>query len=98
VHVQLSRPVLFSRKKRIREKVDLITQYWHQIVALIGIIVVAVKLNASVQVLRKDVDDIIKRDTYVETTRLRAQVDQHEKQVSALWAFINKLRDRFNGT
>ena len=74
---------------------DLISQYWHQIVALIA---VAVKLNASVQVLRKDVDDIIKRDTYVETTRLRAEVDQHEKQISSLWEFTNKLRDRFNGT
>jgi hypothetical protein len=78
--------------------VDLISQYWHQIVALIGLIAVAVKLNASVQVLRKDVDDIIKRDTYVETTRLRAEVDQHEKQISSLWEFTNKLRDRFNGT
>lgn len=77
---------------------DLISQYWHQIVALIGLIAVAVKLNASVQVLRKDVDDIIKRDTYVETTRLRAEVDQHEKQISSLWEFTNKLRDRFNGT
>ena len=77
---------------------DLISQYWHQIVALIGLIAVAVKLNASVQVLRKDVDDIIKRDTYVETTRLRAEVDQHEKQISSLWVFTNKLRDRFNGT
>ena len=77
---------------------DLISQYWHQIVALIGLIAVAVKLNASVQVLRKDVDHIVKRDTYVETTKLRAEVDQHEKQISALWQFTNKLRDRFNGT
>jgi len=78
--------------------VELITQYWHQILALIGIIVVAVKLNASVQVLRKDVDDIIKRDTYVETVKQRAEIDIHEKQISTLWQFCNSLRDRFNGS
>ena len=96
--MQINLPPSFLKIRKGRKKVDLITQYWHQIVALIGLIVVAVKLNSAVQVLRKDVDDIIKRDTYVETTRLRAQVDQHEKQVSALWEFINKLRDRLNGS
>lgn len=76
---------------------DLISQYWHQIVALLGLIVVAVKLNSSVQVLRKDVDEITKRDTYVETVKLRAQSDIQDKQIAALWEFTNKLRDRFNG-
>jgi len=76
---------------------DVISQYWHQIVALLGLIVVAVKLNSSVQVLRKDVDEITKRDTYVETVKLRAQSDIQDKQIAALWEFTNKLRDRFNG-
>jgi hypothetical protein len=75
---------------------SVIRDYWHQIIVLIGIVVVAVKLGASVKELRKDVDDIVKRDTYVETTKLRAQTDMHEKQVSALWAYCNKLRDLFN--
>jgi hypothetical protein len=74
----------------------LIRDYWHQIIALVGIVVVAVKLWASVKELRKDVDDITKRDTYVETTKLRAETDMHEKQISALWMYCNKLRDLFS--
>ena len=75
---------------------SLIRDYWHQIIAIIGLVAVAVKLGASVKELRKDVDDIIKRDTYVETTKLRAQTDMHEKQISALWMYCNKLRDMFS--
>jgi hypothetical protein len=75
---------------------SLIRDYWHQIIAIIGLVAVAVKLGASVKELRKDVDDIIKRDTYVETTKLRAQTDMHEKQISALWGYCNKLRDMFS--
>ena len=36
---------------------SLIRDYWHQIIAIIGLVVVAVKLGASVKELRKDVDD-----------------------------------------
>ena len=64
---------------------------------LLALVIVAVKLSASVKELRKDVDDIMSRNTFVETTKLRAQVDMHEKQISALWAFSNKIRDMFNG-
>jgi len=58
---------------------SLIRDYWHQIIAIVGIVVVAVKLG-----------------TYVETTKLRAQTDMHEKQISALWMYCNKLRDLFS--
>ena len=47
--------------------------------------------------MRKDVDQIQKRDTYVETVKLRAEMDVQNKQVSALWDFVNKLREKFNG-
>ena len=62
-----------------------------------GIIVVAVRLESEVKNLRKDVDQMQKRDTYVETVKLRAEMDVQNKQVSALWNFCNKLREKFNG-
>ena len=76
---------------------EIIKSHWHQIVFIIGLIVVAVKLNAQVKEIQKDLDNIEKRDTYVETVKLRAEVDQLRSQVSALWDFTNKLRDKFNG-
>ena len=76
---------------------EIIKSHWHQIVFIIGLIVVAVKLNAQVKEIQKDLDSIEKRDTYVETVKLRAEVDQLRSQVSALWDFTNKLRDKFNG-
>ena len=76
---------------------ELITTHWHQIVFIIGLIVVAVKLNAQVKEIQKDLDNIEKRDTYLETVKLRAEVDQLRSQVSALWDYTNKLRDKFNG-
>ena len=76
---------------------ELITTHWHQIVFIISLIVVAVKLNSQVKEIQKDLDNIEKRDTYVETVKLRAEVDQISGQVGALWDFTNKLRDKFNG-
>lgn len=78
-------------------EVSFVRDYWQQVMGLLALVVVAVKLSASVKELRKDVDDIMSRNTFVETTKLRAQVDMHEKQISALWAFSNKIRDMFNG-
>ena len=78
-------------------EVSFVRDYWQQVMGLLALVVVAVKLSDSVKELRKDVDDIMSRNTFVETTKLRAQVDMHEKQISALWAFSNKIRDMFNG-
>jgi len=75
---------------------ELITSHWHQIVFIIGLIVVAVKLSAQVKEIQKDLDSIEKRDTYVETVKLRTEVDQLRSQVGALWDYTNKLRDKFN--
>ena len=80
---------------------ELITAHWHQIIFIISLIVVAVKLSSQVKEIQKDLDTIEKRDTYVETVKLRAQIDQMERhyqsQISALWDYTNKLRDKFNG-
>ena len=36
-------------------------------------------------------------DTYVETVKLRAEVDQNSKNISSLWDALNKFRDKNNG-
>jgi len=79
------------------DEVSFITEYWQQVMGLLALVVIAVKLSSSVKELRKDVDDIVSRNTFVETTKLRAQVDMHEKQISAIWQYTNKLRDMING-
>ena len=74
---------------------EFISSYWHQILFLVGAIVVAVRLQSEVHSLRKDIEDIKKRDTYVEVVKLRAEVDVNIKQISSLWEVVNGLRDRF---
>ena len=78
-------------------EVSLIKDYWQQVMGLLALVIVAVKLSSSVKELRKDVDDIISRNTFVETTKLRAQTDMQEKQISALCAYTYKFRDMLNG-
>jgi len=75
---------------------EILASYWHQIIFLLTVIVVAVRLDAEVKSLRKDIKEIQKRDTYVEAVKLRAEVDVNTKQISSLWDFVNKLRDKFN--
>ena len=79
---------------------ELITNYWHQILFLIGAIIVAVRLESEVKSLRKDLDhhteEIKRRDTYVETVKQRSEIDVLSKHVSSLWDHFNKLRDKFH--
>jgi len=85
--------------------VDLITGYWEQILLIGAAIIVATRLREQVNECRRDIDALTeildKRDTYVETVKLRAEFDAQsgnlQKQVSALWQFCNQLRDRTNG-
>jgi hypothetical protein len=79
------------------DEMSFLTEYWQQVMGLLALVVVAARLSSSVKELRKDVDDIVSRNTFTETTKLRAQMDTHEKQISALWSYTNKLRDMING-
>ena len=80
---------------------ELITSHWHQIIFIISLIVVAVKLSAQVKEIQKDLDHLTssldKRNTYVDCVNLRTETDALKSQVSALWDYGNKLRDKFNG-
>ena len=79
---------------------EILTNYWHQILFLIGAIIVAVILESEVKSLRKDLDhhteEIKRRDTYVETVKQRSEIDVLTKHVSSLWDHFNKLRDKFH--
>ena len=81
---------------------ELISAYWHQILFLVGAIIIAVRLESEVKAIRKDLDtltiEINRRDTYVETVKQRSELDVLNKQVSSLWEFVNKLRDKLNGS
>ena len=78
---------------------DLITDYWRQIIFLLGAIIVAVRLESEVRGLRKDLDhhteELKRRDTYEETVKQRSEIDGLLKQVSSLWEYVNMLRDKF---
>ena len=60
-----------------------------------------VRLESEVKSNRRDLnhltDELDRRDTYVETVKQRAEIDIHGKQISTLWEFVNKLRDKING-
>ena len=78
---------------------EIISSCWHQIVFLLGVIIVAVRLDSEVRGLRKDLDhhteELKRRDTYVETVKQRSEIDVLSKQVSSLWEYVNMLRDKF---
>jgi len=76
---------------------EIIKQFWHQIIFIGLILVLFTKLREQTAELRKDVDEILKRDTYVRSVKMEAEMATMNKQVSSLWDFVNKLRDRLNG-
>ena len=80
---------------------EALTEYWHQILFFIGVIIMGVRLESEVKSNIRDLDhlksELDRRDTYVETVKQRAEIDIHGKQISTLWDFVNKLRDKLNG-
>ena len=80
---------------------EALTEYWHQILFFIGVIIMGVRLESEVKSNRRDLDhlknELDRRDTYVETVKQRSEIDIHGKQISTLWEFVNKLRDKLNG-
>ena len=79
---------------------ELITNYWPQIIFLLSMIIMAVRLESEVRSLRKNLNELSeelkRRDTYEETVKQRSEIDGLLKQVSSLWEYVNKLRDKFH--
>jgi len=48
---------------------DQIITYWPQILGILAVVVMFVKLKSNVSELRKDMNDIIKRDTYSQVVK-----------------------------
>ncbi len=75
---------------------DQIVTYWPQILGILMVVVMFVKLKSAVAELRKDVDDIHKRDTYTQVVKLRADLDSlkdstNEKTKALFELWNNKL-------
>ena len=68
---------------------EIIREFWHQIIFIGLILVLFTRLREQTTELRKDVDEILKRDTYVRGVKMEAEMATMNKQVSALWDFVN---------
>ena len=84
---------------------ELIHNYWDQLIFIGLAIALGVKMKIGLQEVEKDVnqlrDQLDRRDTYVETVKLRSEFDAEiramKSQVKGLWDMANKLRDLING-
>jgi len=72
---------------------ELIVEFWPQILATVVVIAIFVRIKSGVAELRKDVDDINKRDTYVQVVRLQAQVQELEKKVEMIFKLYNERQN-----
>jgi|TARA_R110000787_G_scaffold193766_1_gene305301 hypothetical protein len=68
-----------------------ILTYWPQILGILSVVVMFVKLKSNVSELQKDVGDIIKRDTYSQVVKLRADLDSLKENSSEKFKSIFDL-------
>ena len=58
---------------------EIVTEYWHQIIFFLGAVVVAVRLQSDVNSNKRELsqlkNELDRRDTYVETLKQRAEID-----------------------
>ena len=70
---------------------DQIVTYWPQILGILAVVVMFVKLKSAVSELQKDVHDIMKRDTYSQVVKLRADLDSVKENSSEKFKSIFDL-------
>ena len=61
---------------------DQIVTYWPQVLGILAVVVMFVKLKSAVSELQKDVEDMMKRDTYSQVVKLRADLDSLKENSS----------------
>lgn len=85
---------------------DMISQYWEQIILIGALIFHAARSYAQISEMRKDIDqlqaEVLRYTKWTqkqaeEIVELKSESRVLVKQVSSLWDFTNGLRDRLNG-
>ena len=85
---------------------DLIKNYWEQILFLGLLIYHASRTQALISELKKDVDQLMQmvergqswtQKQQEQLVQLRAEMDVNNRQITSIWEFVNGLRDRMNG-
>ena len=85
---------------------DLIKNYWEQILFLGLLIYHASRTQSIISELKNDVDQLSgmvdrgqvwTQKQQEQLVQLRAETDVNNKQITSLWDFANSLRDRMNG-
>ncbi len=85
---------------------DMISQYWEQIILIGALIFHAARSYAQISEMRKDIDqlqsEILRYTKWTQQqaeqiVQLRAEVSVNNKQITSLWDFTNSIRDRLNG-
>ena len=83
-----------------------ISQYWEQLLLIGALIFHAARSYAQLSEMRKDIDqlqtEMLRYSKWTqhqaeEIVKLRAEMDVERKQTTAIWDFVNSLRDRMNG-
>ena len=83
-----------------------ISQYWEQLLLIGALIFHAARSYAQLSEMRKDIDhlqtEMLRYSKWTQLqaeqiTTLRAEMDVERKQTTAIWDFVNSLRDRMNG-
>ncbi len=85
---------------------DMISQYWEQILLIGALIFHAARSYAQISEMRKDIDTLQADNLRLlkwtqqqaeQIVQLRAEMDVSNKQITSLWDFTNAIRDRLNG-
>ncbi len=85
---------------------DLIKNYWEQILFLGLLIYHASRTQAVISEMKKDVDQLMQmvergqawtQKQQEQLVQLRAEMDVNNRQITSIWEFVNGLRDRMNG-
>ena len=85
---------------------DLIKNYWEQILFLGLLIYHASRTQALISEWKKDVDQLMQmvergqswtQKQQEQLVQLRAEMDVNNRQITSIWEFVNGLRDRMNG-